>query len=213
MHRTFAPQKHLMAVAIATVFANGAALAQTAAPAEDSNAATVVVTGTRVANRTALDTAAPVDIISAETLKNSGSTEISQALSVALPSLNFPASRPDRRHRHRAPRHPARPGARPDPGAGQLQAPPQLGAGQRQRHHRPRLGLGRPEHDPDCRDRARHRGAARRRLGPVRLGRDRRRGQHPPAHGPQRAAKPPSPTAPASPTTTCSSDVAPAGAN
>ncbi len=90
MHRTFAPQKHLMAVAIATVFANGAALAQTAAPAEDSNAATVVVTGTRVANRTALDTAAPIDIISAETLKNSGSTEISQALSVALPSLNFP---------------------------------------------------------------------------------------------------------------------------
>ena len=90
MHRTFAPQKHLMAVAIATVFANGAALAQTAAPAEESNAATVVVTGTRVANRTALDTAAPIDIISAETLKNSGSTEISQALSVALPSLNFP---------------------------------------------------------------------------------------------------------------------------
>ncbi|WP_379777152.1 TonB-dependent receptor plug domain-containing protein [Massilia aerilata] len=54
------------------------------------NPATVVVTGTRVANRTALDTASPVDIISADTLKTSGSTELNQALSVALPSLNFP---------------------------------------------------------------------------------------------------------------------------
>ena len=89
MHRKFVPQKQVMALAIAAVFANGAALAQTA-PAVTDSSATVVVTGTRVANRTALDTAAPIDIISAETLKNSGSTEISQALSVALPSLNFP---------------------------------------------------------------------------------------------------------------------------
>jgi iron complex outermembrane receptor protein len=50
----------------------------------------VVVTGTRVANRTALDTASPVDIISADTLKTTGSTELNQALAVALPSLNFP---------------------------------------------------------------------------------------------------------------------------
>ena len=87
MHRTFAPKKQVLAVAIASLFASGAVLAQTV---PDENAATVVVTGTRVANRTALDTAAPVDIISAETLKASGSTEMNQALSVALPSLNFP---------------------------------------------------------------------------------------------------------------------------
>ena len=89
MHSKFVPQKQAMALAIAALFVNDAAFAQ-AAPAVENTGATVVVTGTRVANRTALDTTAPIDIISAETLKNAGSTEISQALSVALPSLNFP---------------------------------------------------------------------------------------------------------------------------
>src|SRR5687768_7311708 len=50
----------------------------------------VVVTGTRVANRSALDTVAPVDVVSTEALSNVGVTELNQALSVALPSLNFP---------------------------------------------------------------------------------------------------------------------------
>ena len=77
----FAPKKHVLALAIAS-------LCSTAVLAQE--ASTVVVTGTRVANRTALDTAAPVDIISAESLKNAGTSEINQALSVALPSLNFP---------------------------------------------------------------------------------------------------------------------------
>ncbi len=86
--QSFAPTKHVLALSIASLFAGGA-FAQ-AAPAADDNSATVVVTGTRVANRTALDTTAPVDIISAESLKNAGTTEINQALSIALPSLNFP---------------------------------------------------------------------------------------------------------------------------
>ncbi len=47
-------------------------------------------------------------------------------------------------------------------------------ARQRQRHDRPRRGRRRPQHDSD-RDRAVHRSAARRRLGAVRLGCDRRR--------------------------------------
>lgn len=50
----------------------------------------VVVTGTRVANRSALQTAVPVDVVSAETMSNLGVTEVNQALSVALPSFNFP---------------------------------------------------------------------------------------------------------------------------
>ncbi|SFC93072.1 TonB-dependent receptor plug domain-containing protein [Massilia yuzhufengensis] len=82
-------EKTVVALAIASLF-SGVAQAQEAAVPDTGPAATVVVTGTRVANRTALDTAAPVDIISADTLKNSGSTEITQALSMALPSLNFP---------------------------------------------------------------------------------------------------------------------------
>jgi iron complex outermembrane receptor protein len=89
MHVCFTPKKHLLAIAIGALFANGAS-AQVQPPAAVAEAATVVVTGTRVANRTALDTTAPVDIISADTLKISGVTEINQALSVALPSLNFP---------------------------------------------------------------------------------------------------------------------------
>ncbi|PWF48399.1 TonB-dependent receptor plug domain-containing protein, partial [Massilia glaciei] len=93
MQKTSAPQKHLLATAItamcATLCAGGAAMAQTAATPLDPGA-TVVVTGTRVANRSVLDTSAPVDVISADSLKQSGSTEINQALAVALPSLNFP---------------------------------------------------------------------------------------------------------------------------
>ncbi|MGI4717992.1 MAG: TonB-dependent receptor plug domain-containing protein [Janthinobacterium lividum] len=91
MHHTAMPQS-VLALAIASLFSS--AHAQDAAPvpasAEPAVSSTVVVTGTRVANRTALDTAAPVDIVSAETLKNAGTTEMTQALSIALPSLNFP---------------------------------------------------------------------------------------------------------------------------
>ncbi len=50
----------------------------------------IVVTGTRVENRSALETAVPVDVISAESLQNAGTVEVNQALSVALPSFNFP---------------------------------------------------------------------------------------------------------------------------
>ena len=81
-------KKTVLALAIAALFTS-TAQAQDSTATEGS-AATVVVTGTRVANRSALDTAAAVDIISAETLKNTGTTEMNQALSVALPSLNFP---------------------------------------------------------------------------------------------------------------------------
>jgi iron complex outermembrane receptor protein len=90
MHVRFTPKKHILAVAIGALFASGSVMAQVQPPVAVADAATVVVTGTRVANRTALDTSSPVDIISAESLKISGSTEINQALSIALPSLNFP---------------------------------------------------------------------------------------------------------------------------
>ncbi|MEP7242311.1 MAG: TonB-dependent receptor [Gammaproteobacteria bacterium] len=58
-------------------------------PAEEL-ADQVVVTGTRVANRSALETAVPVDVISGESFRNLGVPEVTQALSVALPSYNFP---------------------------------------------------------------------------------------------------------------------------
>jgi iron complex outermembrane receptor protein len=86
--QTRVTKKTVLALSIAAMF-SGSAGAQESTATQGS-AATVVVTGTRVANRSALDTASAVDIISAETLKNTGSTEMNQALSVALPSLNFP---------------------------------------------------------------------------------------------------------------------------
>jgi len=58
--------------------------------AGDTPQATVVVTGTRVSNRSVLDTASPVDVVSADLINNNGVTEVSQALSAALPALNFP---------------------------------------------------------------------------------------------------------------------------
>jgi iron complex outermembrane receptor protein len=67
-------------------------LASAAEDAAESGATLdqVVVTGTRVADRARLDTLAPVDVVSGESLRNQGSTEVNQALSVALPSYNFP---------------------------------------------------------------------------------------------------------------------------
>jgi iron complex outermembrane recepter protein len=50
----------------------------------------VVVTGTRVRDRTRLDTLAPVDVLSVESLSTHGSTELAQAISAAAPSVNFP---------------------------------------------------------------------------------------------------------------------------
>jgi iron complex outermembrane recepter protein len=50
----------------------------------------VVVTGTRVANRSALETAVPVDVVSGDQLQNIGVAEVSQALSVSVPSFNYP---------------------------------------------------------------------------------------------------------------------------
>lgn len=90
MASRFIPRKHVLALSIASLFSGAASAQSASADLAPTAASTVVVTGTRVSNRTVLDTASPVDVISADTLKNAGTTEINQALSVALPSLNFP---------------------------------------------------------------------------------------------------------------------------
>ena len=63
--------------------------AQTVA-STDAEPAQVVITGTRVQNRSALETAVPVDVLSSDLFRNRGVPEISQALSDALPSYNYP---------------------------------------------------------------------------------------------------------------------------
>ena len=77
-----------LAASVATLIAASQASAQTAdAPTTVED---VIVTGTRAANRTAMTTAVPVDVISAADLAQVGVSELNQALSVALPSFNFP---------------------------------------------------------------------------------------------------------------------------
>jgi iron complex outermembrane receptor protein len=69
-----------------------AAFAQTAvAPAAtDKEPDQVIVTGTRVSDRTRLETLAPVDVLNESALRNQGTTELAEALSTVTPSLNFP---------------------------------------------------------------------------------------------------------------------------
>ena len=77
------------AVAIASI-TTPAFAQEEAAPETDRTLETVVTLGTRVANRSALDTAVAVDVVSSATLEKIGIGELNQALSVQLPSFNFP---------------------------------------------------------------------------------------------------------------------------
>ena len=67
-----------------------AAVAQEASEPTIIDIEQLIVTGTRVPDRSATETAVPVDVVSGDTLSNVGVTEINQALSVMLPSFNFP---------------------------------------------------------------------------------------------------------------------------
>ncbi|MDA3915184.1 TonB-dependent receptor plug domain-containing protein, partial [Oleiagrimonas sp.] len=51
---------------------------------------TIVVTGTRGLPRTEADSMSPIDVLSPQDLKNTGSTNLATALRSLLPSLNFP---------------------------------------------------------------------------------------------------------------------------
>ena len=77
------------AAVIASITAPAIAQEETA-PEADRQLETVVTLGTRVANRSALDTAVAVDVVSSATLEKIGIGELNQALSVQLPSFNFP---------------------------------------------------------------------------------------------------------------------------
>jgi iron complex outermembrane receptor protein len=86
----FAPLATLTAALLATpAFAQETPAAQT--QNEDATTLdTLIVTGTRVADRTVAESQSPIDIITPETLEATGTSELATALSRALPSLNFP---------------------------------------------------------------------------------------------------------------------------
>lgn len=88
-------QSLLLAASGAALLIAGAASAQTtpdqdAPQSETTTVDEIVVTGTRVAGRSRLDTIAPVDVVTAETLQQRGSTELATQLAASVPALNFP---------------------------------------------------------------------------------------------------------------------------
>ena len=79
-----------LAFAIALALVAPAALAQETSPSDAQTLDTLIVTGTRVADRTVAESTAPIDIITPEVLESTGTVELATALSRAVPSLNFP---------------------------------------------------------------------------------------------------------------------------
>jgi iron complex outermembrane receptor protein len=67
-----------------------ASVGEAAAQGDTPDQATIIVTGTRRADRTVADSPVPVDVISAESLTNTGFTEVTRALNQEVPSFNFP---------------------------------------------------------------------------------------------------------------------------
>src|SRR6478735_5745875 len=67
------------------------AFAQDAAPVDETDpGATIIVTGTRTANRTVEQSNVPVDVLSNAALTTSGSGETNKILNKLVPSFNFP---------------------------------------------------------------------------------------------------------------------------
>jgi iron complex outermembrane recepter protein len=87
-------RSRLDAMTLGLLLVSGAAIAQDQAAErgddEAANLAEVVVTGTRVEDRSRLDTLAPVDVLTDQALISQGTTELAEALSTLAPSLNFP---------------------------------------------------------------------------------------------------------------------------
>lgn len=89
-HKTFHATPLLATASAFALLTAVPAFAQTPPAAEDAAVIDdIVVTGTRVQNRSRLDTLAPVDVVTAETLQQRGTTEFAAALSQSVPSLSF----------------------------------------------------------------------------------------------------------------------------
>ena len=87
--KTYAARKSVIRFCLVPALL-GSPVLVTAQEVEDEVLGEVIVTGTRVQERTRLESLAPVDVISSAVLSSQGSTELAQALSLAAPSVNFP---------------------------------------------------------------------------------------------------------------------------
>jgi len=93
------PYRHLLPTALAsavllalagTAAAQDATTTQASAPAKPKQLQTVIVTGTRSSDRTESSALTPIDVVSAQVLQQTGTTDLPTALARIIPSLNFP---------------------------------------------------------------------------------------------------------------------------
>ena len=94
-HRTLLPTT--LAAAVLLALAGTPAAAQdstgnnaTSAAAKAKQLQTVIVTGTRASDRTESSALTPIDVVSAQVLQQTGTTDLPTALARIIPSLNFP---------------------------------------------------------------------------------------------------------------------------
>ncbi|MDO8409201.1 MAG: TonB-dependent receptor [Phenylobacterium sp.] len=80
----------LLAAVSAASLTSTAAIAQTAPTASAAQVEELVVTGTRTTGRSRLDTLAPVDVVTSQSLQQRGVTELASALASTVPSISFP---------------------------------------------------------------------------------------------------------------------------
>ncbi|HEX3367413.1 TonB-dependent receptor [Phenylobacterium sp.] len=78
------------AVSAVSLFATGALAQSKTPPAAGAAVEELVVTGSRAAPVSRLETLAPVDVVTAQSLQKRGSTELAAALAATVPSLDFP---------------------------------------------------------------------------------------------------------------------------
>ena len=85
---TYFPRKKLAILALAVPVAMWLPLQATA---QDSDLDEVIVTGTRVADRSAADSPVPVDVITGSEFRDNGSTDIQEMLRTSVPSYDVNA--------------------------------------------------------------------------------------------------------------------------
>jgi len=85
---TYFPRTKLAILALAVPVAMGLPLQATA---QDSDLEEVIVTGTRVADRSAADSPVPVDVITGSEFRDNGSTDIQEMLRTSVPSYDVNA--------------------------------------------------------------------------------------------------------------------------
>ncbi|PPV07329.1 ferric enterobactin receptor [Xanthomonas bromi] len=79
-----------LAISVALTVCSFAASAQSQSTEPQKTLDTLIVTGTRVSDRTVAESQSPIDIINEQSLQATGATDVATALGKLLPSLNFP---------------------------------------------------------------------------------------------------------------------------